>query len=76
MRIARTRLLDMRMHRCMGVRGVDVAVRIAIYGLIVRMYRRRAVLERHLMLTANAMLQRPREHALNRECECDAPEQQ
>ena len=55
---------------------MDVAVRIAVYGLIVRMYGRRAVLERHLMLAADAMLQRPREHALDRQCYRDDPNQQ
>ena len=55
---------------------MDVAVRIAVYGLIVRMYRRRAVPERYLMLTADAMLQRRREHALDRQCYRENPNQE
>jgi hypothetical protein len=66
----------MRMHWSMGVRGVDVAVRIEVYGLIVRMHRRKALLERHLMLAADAMLQRPREHALERQCKGENPNQE
>ena len=54
---------------------MDVAVRIAVYGLIVRMHRRSAVLEGHLMLAGDAMLQRPREHALDRQCYRENPDQ-
>ena len=75
-RMARTRRLDMRMHRSMGVSSEDVAVRIAVYGFIVRMHRPRAAVERHLMLAADAMLQRPRKHALDRQCYRENPDQE
>jgi hypothetical protein len=76
MRVARARLVNVRMQCCMRVHGMAAAMFIAVGGLVMRMRRRRAICERDLMLAAYAMLQRSREHALDGQCNRDDPEQQ